>query len=156
MTKFDADAVWRLVQSTEELDKNSHYLYVLLGTYFGDTCSVARTAEGELAGFVTGFRSPTDPDVLFVWQLAVASHLRGRGIAPLLANHVLDRQSVPAHSVAASISPGNGASEGFFRSLADALGWDLSIQPFLNSTDVPAEAGPHNDERLFLLKRPEP
>jgi len=146
----DATAIWRLIEVTPELDKNSHYLYLLLGTHFGDTCVVAER-QGQIVGVVTGFRPPTHPQRLFVWQLAVHPESRGQGIARRLVECLLDMQSMPVERLDVTIAPDNAASQAVFRSIARRRRWTIESAPFLCGTDVPSEAGPHDDEWLFVL-----
>ena len=61
----------RLVADTGVLDLNSTYTYLLMATDFAAT-SIVADRDGDLCGLVTGYHPPTRPEVLFVWQVAVA------------------------------------------------------------------------------------
>ncbi|MGD2116620.1 MAG: GNAT family N-acetyltransferase, partial [Acidobacteriota bacterium] len=74
-TPEDGGAIWRLVKDSRVLDVNSSYAYLLWCKHFGHT-SVVAELDGEPAGFVTGFRPPEHPEVIFVWQVAVAAAAR--------------------------------------------------------------------------------
>nr|WP_060887801.1 diaminobutyrate acetyltransferase [Streptomyces caniscabiei] len=67
----DGFAVWELVKGTPGLDTNSPYSYVLWFRDFAD-CSLLATVNGEIVGFLTGYRRPDEPDTYFVWQTAVS------------------------------------------------------------------------------------
>lgn len=153
LRRSDATAVWRLIRETADLDQNSPYLYLMLGTYFTETCAVLDAPGGGLAGVLTGFRPPEDPGLLFVWQLAVAEEHRGRGVARSLLDHVLSRHP-DVDAVGATIAPTNAASQGVFLGLARDRGWHVAVEPFLLGSEMPAEAGEHDDESLFLVTRP--
>jgi L-2,4-diaminobutyric acid acetyltransferase len=114
----DGAVMCQLVQETAPLDPNSCYAYLLLCTHFADTCVVAED-DGELVGFVSAYRPPTDRDVLFVWQVAVKSTARGKGIAKTMIRTLLDRDTCQSVTfLEATVTPSNVASQTLFRSLA--------------------------------------
>ena len=116
----DGAAMCRLVQATTPLDPNSCYAYLLLCTHFADTCVVAED-DDELVGFVSAYRPPTDPDVLFVWQVAVKSTARGNGLAKTMIQTLLERDRCQDVTfLEATVTPSNVASQALFRSLAKA------------------------------------
>jgi L-2,4-diaminobutyric acid acetyltransferase len=67
----DGFVVWELVKNTPGLDTNSPYSYVLWFRDFAD-CSLLATVNGEIVGFLTGYRRPDEPGTYFVWQTAVS------------------------------------------------------------------------------------
>jgi L-2,4-diaminobutyric acid acetyltransferase len=114
----DGAAMSKLVQETPPLDANSCYAYMLLCTHFAATCVVAED-EGELVGFVSAYRPPTDPSALFVWQVAVKSAARGRGLAKAMIQTLLARETCRGVTfLEATVTPSNVASQTLFRSLA--------------------------------------
>ncbi len=82
-TKRDGAALWRIARDSQKLDLNSSYAYLLWCVDFADTSVVARVDE-EIVGFVIGYRRPTEPDAVLVWQVAVDASQRGRGLAGAL------------------------------------------------------------------------
>jgi L-2,4-diaminobutyric acid acetyltransferase len=115
----DGAAMCELVQETAPLDPNSCYAYLLLCTHFADTCVVAED-DGDLVGFVSAYRPPTDPDVLFVWQVAVKSTARGKGLAKTMIQTLLERDTCQSVAILeATVTPSNVASKALFRSLAN-------------------------------------
>jgi L-2,4-diaminobutyric acid acetyltransferase len=91
---------------------------LLLCTHFADTCVVAEDGD-ELVGFVSAYRPPTDPDVLFVWQVAVRSTARGKGLAKTMIRTLLERDACQSVTfLEATVTPSNVASQTLFRSLA--------------------------------------
>src|ERR1700709_225784 len=77
----DGAAIWRIARDSEVLDLNSSYSYLLWCRDFAATSVVARDTEGSPIAFVTGYVRPERPEALVVWQVAVDSDHRGRGLA---------------------------------------------------------------------------
>ena len=126
----DAADLWQLVADSGTLDRNSVYLYLLLCHDFADTCVVAERA-GKVVGFVSAYRLPSDPTVLFVWQIGVDVSARRQGLALRMLGHLI-RQFVHAgvskdsiRFVEATVSPSNVASRQLFESLARGVGAPL-------------------------------
>jgi L-2,4-diaminobutyric acid acetyltransferase len=115
----DGAAMCQLVQETTPLDPNSCYAYLLLCTHFSDTCIVAEGGNG-LVGFVSAYRLPTDPDVLFVWQVGVKPVARGKGLAKTMIRTLLKRDTCQdVKFLEATVTPSNVASQSLFRALAN-------------------------------------
>ncbi|GAB7054396.1 MULTISPECIES: diaminobutyrate acetyltransferase [Paenibacillus] len=148
--KEDGGKVWELIRSAGALDLNSAYCYIMLCDYFRDTCLVAEQG-GRLAGFVSAFRPSGREDTLFVWQIAVASEYRGRGIGKTLLDKLLAQCGErPVHYVEATISPSNQASRQLFGSLARR--YNIA---FIARKGYPAEIfpghGSHEEESLYRI-----
>lgn len=142
----DGAQLWSIVRSTTTLDLNSPYCYFLLADHFADTCVIASSA-GEPVGAVVGYRKPSDPRTLFVWQVAVADSHRGRGIGRAMLDHLV--ATVAPERVEASVGPSNEASLRMFRSLARAWGGDFASGPWL-TPDLFPEPG-HEAEDLIRI-----
>ena len=105
---------------------NSAYLYLLLCRDFADTCLVAER-DGKLVGFVSAYRLPSDPTVLFVWQVGVAVSARREGLALGMLRRLVRKFTQFSNSsdsirfVEATVSPSNVASRHLFESLARGL-----------------------------------
>lgn len=118
----DGRRLWRLVKDSGVLDLNSAYLYTMMCDYFADTCVLTRTADGEEIGFVMGFIPPAKQDTLFVWQIAVASEHRGKGLGTQMLMELLRRESCQkTRYIEATISPSNHASRAMFHRVAAKL-----------------------------------
>src|SRR5690606_42164986 len=65
-----------LVARCQPLDTNSVYCNLLQCSDFADTAIAAEDANGQLVGFISGYRPPSRPDTLFVWQVAVDASMR--------------------------------------------------------------------------------
>jgi L-2,4-diaminobutyric acid acetyltransferase len=113
----DGVACWRLAAATGVLDVNSRYAYLLWCRDFAGTSVVARR-DGDVLGFVTGFRRPDVPSTLVVWQVAVDEEARGRGLAGAMLDSLFD--SVPdVDHVETTITPDNRGSIALFSRFAE-------------------------------------
>ena len=115
----DAAEIWRLVERSEVLDGNSPYAYLLLCTHFSQTGLVARL-DGELAGFVLGYARPDHGESAFVWQVAVAEPMRGRGLGGQLLDAWFAQcaRHRGVRYLEATVTPSNRASKALFASFA--------------------------------------
>lgn len=146
-TRDDAANMWRLADGA--VDSNSPYSYLMLVEYLAGTCAVAVDDDGEIAGFVTGFRLPEDQSTLFIWQIAVSSKRRGLGIGAQLLDGVADRPMVPRlRYLEASVTPGNDASEGLFRAFAESRRTECVEEQLFEAADFP---GDHDPEVRFRI-----
>jgi L-2,4-diaminobutyric acid acetyltransferase len=113
----DGVACWRLAAATGVLDVNSRYAYLLWCRDFAATSVVARR-DGDLLGFVTGFRRPEAPSTLVVWQVAVDPAARGHGVAAAMLDTLFDRVSEVDH-LEATVTPDNTGSIALFSRFAE-------------------------------------
>lgn len=144
----DGADVWALIRDTGVLDLNSSYCYLMLNSYFRETCVIAER-NGEVIGFVSGFILPDHENTLFIWQVAVAEQARGLGVASKMLQRILARDACSdVHFVETTVSPSNAASEAMFRRLARRLGTKLSevgeYHPALFLDN-------HESERIFRI-----
>ncbi|MBE0493969.1 MAG: diaminobutyrate acetyltransferase [Thiomicrospira sp.] len=152
----DGAAITRLVKQSQTLDVNSSYLYFLLAEHFSDTCAVAQLddAQNELVGFVTAYRLPKDPSILFVWQVAVDPKMRGQGLAMALLKNLTQRDWFgEIRQVQCTISPSNTASNALFNKLASELNSQTKIEAFLTESHL---GGGHEDEPLVIINLAKP
>lgn len=130
-TARDGLAVHALIASCPPLDANSAYCNLLQCTHFAEFCVVA-TADGEIAGWVSSYLPPDQPDTLFVWQVAVASTARGRGLGQRMLIELLERDVCHAvRWIKTTITAGNRASWALFTALATRLGARVEDAPWL-------------------------
>lgn len=148
-TLADAAAVHALIDECKPLDLNSTYSYMLLCTHFADTCAIAEQ-QGSLLGFLSGYRKPGDDSVLFVWQVAVSSRARGKGVASGLLQEVLGRpEQAAVRHLEATISPSNSASWSLFESFAKKRGASCATQTLFQEEDFGGQG--HEEERLLRI-----
>lgn len=116
----DGPEVWRMVRDST-LDLNSAYAYLMMFRDYAETCAVAER-NGEVQGFVSAYRPPRQPDVLFVWQVGVDEAARGKGLAGEMIQSILRRPGCASvRFVEATVTPSNDASLRLFRGLARKL-----------------------------------
>ncbi len=117
-TLEDAAEMHRLAQASGVLDVNSRYDYLLCCSLFRQTCRVARKGD-EVVGFVTAMRKPEADPVLFVWQVAVDSTVRGQGLGPQMLTDLINAECADGgRFVEATVSPDNTASYRMFEKAA--------------------------------------
>ena len=150
-TVADGAALWRIAKESGTLDLNSSYSYLLWCRDFAGTSAVARAADGEVVGFVTGYVRPEEPRTLLVWQVAVDAGQRGRGVAAALLDGLTARLAAesPVTAVETTITPGNTASERLFTSYAARHGATVSREVLFGAGLFPD--GPHDPEVLYRI-----
>ena len=121
----DGAAIHNLIRCSPFLDDNSLYCYLVICSHFSATSVVARS-EDELAGVITAYVPPEQPDTLFVWQVAVAKSAQRRGLARQMLEHILSRDSLQhIRWLETSVTADNDASRALFASLARRAGCDI-------------------------------
>ena len=145
----DGEAVLKLVAECPPLDLNSLYAYLLQCAQFSDTCRVAEL-DGKVVGWISGHRLPSEPDVLFIWQVAVHPDVRGEGLGVSLLDQLLvDAQADGIRRLKTSITEDNKASWGLFEAIADDLNAALTSKPwFGRETHF---GGRHDTEHLVTI-----
>ena len=144
----DGTRMWEIARDSQVLDLNSSYAYVLWCRDFSATSVVALDGQ-RVVGFVSGYRRPADPQVVFVWQVAVDADQRGRGVAGRMLDGLLDR--LEPHGVQrleTTISPDNSASKAMFTALARRRGTDITRQDLFAPSLFP---GSHEAEELYTV-----
>jgi L-2,4-diaminobutyric acid acetyltransferase len=147
----DGAALWRLAKDSKTLDLNSSYSYLLWCRDFAGTSAVARGADGEPVGFLTGYVRPDRPGTLLVWQVAVDFAHRGLGIAAALLDGLTARLTAERRitEIETTISPGNTASERLFTSFAARHGAEVTREVLFPADLFPD--GPHDPEVLYRI-----
>ncbi|MFW2542410.1 diaminobutyrate acetyltransferase [Primorskyibacter sp. 2E107] len=115
----DGAAIWSLISDCKPLDENSMYCNLLQADHFRDTCVVAEL-DGEIVGWVSGYLLPNDAETLFVWQVAVSSAARGRGVGGRMLSHLFDRvEREGVRRIQTTITRDNDASWALFTGFAE-------------------------------------
>jgi len=90
----------------------------LFFVHFEGTSFVAERDDGELAGFLVGFLSQTDPSEAYVHFLGVAPEERGSGLGRTLYERFFEAARAEGRSVVRCVtSPENEASLAFHRAV---------------------------------------
>ena len=132
----DGADVHDLIAACPPLDQNSLYANLLQCTDFADTCAIAYDSasgdktSGEAVGWISGYRPPNEPDVYFLWQVAVRESARGQRLSRRLLTDILDRPAQRGvRFIKTTITPDNEASWALFQGLADWLDAPLKSRP---------------------------
>ncbi|CAM2761739.1 diaminobutyrate acetyltransferase [Vibrio tubiashii] len=145
----DGDDIFNLIAQCPPLDTNSSYCNFLQSTHFRQTCLLARY-EGEISGFISGYRKPEEPSTLFVWQVAVAPNYRGKGLAYQMLQALLAKDSLQGiDAIETTITRENGASWALFKKLDAQNGQQGSVSTFLDQTTH--FKGKHDTEYLYRI-----
>jgi len=144
----DGPAVHALIERVGTLELNSGYAYLLLCDHFGST-SVVAERDGQLLGTVLGYRPPSRPDAIFVWQVGVDPAARGTGLGKkLLRAFTRTPGAAGARFLEATVAPSNAASRALFTSFARAESAPLAEQPGYGAPHLPMG---HEPEPLLRI-----
>ncbi len=145
----DSPALYSLVERCKPLDLNSRYAYMLIASHFRSTSIVAEE-DGRIVGLISGYRIPETPNILFVWQVAVAAHMRGRGVAIHLLTDLLKRPSLAdIEFIDTTVTPSNTASDRLFHRLGALLGTRVEIQTCFTGEHFGGDD--HEEELLYRI-----
>jgi L-2,4-diaminobutyric acid acetyltransferase len=146
----DGAAIHAVVAACPPLDLNSRYAYLLLCRQFANTCVIAEQ-NGVAVGAITAYFPPLQSDTLFVWQVAVASHMRGQRLGTNMLQHLLQRcmQSRRLRWVETTISPSNHPSQKLFTGFARQHGIALSSTIYFAADDF--GESDHDEECLYRI-----
>ncbi len=144
----DGVRLWEIARDSRVLDLNSSYSYILWCRDFAAT-SVVSDVDGRAVGFVTGYIRQDAPTTFFVWQVAVDSDQRGKGLAGRMLNELLDRLTPQGIThLETTISPDNEASIALFTALARTRGTDIGKSDLFAPNDFPDS---HEAEELYTV-----
>lgn len=156
----DGSKVFELISKCSPLDENSRYCNLLQCSHFSDTSSIAEL-NGEVVGFVSGYRVPNNPSVYFVWQVAVSTKARGKNLGKrMIIDVVKDLEGI--ESIYTSITENNIPSQKTFASIASTLDAEVSKKVLFHeekhfdgesNTEILWQIGPFDDvdEKLELV-----
>ena len=148
-TSQDGIRVHRLIAACPPLDTNSIYCNLLQCHHFADT-SVKVEQDGDLMGFISGYIPPNEPDVLFIWQVAVSPAARGMGLGKRMLSHLMDRPAcAEVRYMRTTVTPDNEASLAMFASYARSAGAEVDDN-ILFDRDLHFD-GKHASEVLYTI-----
>lgn len=145
----DGPAIHALIAACPPLDANSLYCNLLQTSHFADSCILAER-DNRTVGWISGYRLPTDPQTLFIWQVAVDASARGRGLGERMLTALLARRGLAdIRQIQTTITPSNQASWGLFRRVAAKVDAALhSRELFKGDTHF---GGAHESEYLVTI-----
>lgn len=125
-TAADGPAVTALIAACAPLDANSAYCNLLQCSDFAGTCVVAERA-GAIVGWISGYRPPSHPDRIFVWQVAVSPSARGLGLGGRMLDALIARPAANgATALTTTVTEANAASWALFEAFARRHGARLT------------------------------
>ena len=110
--------------------------------HFRDTSTIVEDEHGELAAFLVGFRSQSQPGVAYLHFVGVRPDLRRSGLARTLYERFFAQMRASGcRRVDAITGPGNRRSQAFHRSMGFELGGDTEVDgvPAYLDYDGPGE-----------------
>lgn len=147
----DGAELHRIATESQVLDVNSRYAYLLWCRDFAGTSVVARRGV-DLVGFVTGYRRPDRPEVLFVWQVAVDAAARGSGVAGRMLDGLVAR--VPGvTALETTVTDDNAASRALFAAFAARHGAELERTELFGSDVLGGRHEPEILHRISPIER---
>lgn len=147
--KQDGQTIHQLIKQCPPLDLNSVYTYLLLCEHFQQTCVVAEM-DGQICGFVSAYIHPEQPDVLFIWQVAVHERARGMRLGQQMLTSLLERPSTrQVKFLETTVGPDNIASRRMFRALANQSGAAVEERALFGSELFGPDG--HDDECLLRI-----
>jgi len=148
-TLADGPQVFSLIANCPPLDQNSRYCNLLQTSHFSTTC-VGAWDDDTLIGFVSGYLLPTQPNVYFLWQIAVSAQARGQNMAQRLIDFVLQAEATRRVThLQTTITDDNAASQRVFNKVAER--YQASIERTLWLDQDQHFAGKHASEWLYTL-----
>jgi ribosomal protein S18 acetylase RimI-like enzyme len=100
--------------------------------HFADTSTIVEDPRGELAGFLVGFRSQSQPDVAYIHFVGVRPDLRQGGLARTLYERFFTAmRAAGCRRVDAITGPVNRRSQAFHRALGFSATGDAEIEGVL-------------------------
>jgi L-2,4-diaminobutyric acid acetyltransferase len=128
-TAEDGPAISALIAASPPLDTNSAYCNLLQCSDFADTCVVAER-DGRIVGWISGYRPPSHPERIFVWQVAVDTSARGLGLGGRMLDELIARPAAKgATTLTTTVTETNDASWGLFQAFARRHGAGLTKSP---------------------------
>lgn len=122
----DGPAISALIAQCPPLDGNSAYCNLLQCSDFADTCVVAKRGN-DIVGWISGYRPPSHPERIFVWQVAVHGSARGIGLGGRMLDELIARPAVHgATTLTTTITAENPASWALFTAFARRHGARLT------------------------------
>ena len=145
----DGAAIYNLIKRSKPLDLNSLYCYLIICEHFNET-SIVVQLESEITGFISAYIHPKKEDTLFIWQVAVDTSMRKKGLAMRMVMAILGRDvSIKIRYIETTVSPSNEPSSRFFHSLALSLRTELKQETFITESMFGDEN--HEDEVLYRI-----
>ncbi|HOM95848.1 MAG: GNAT family N-acetyltransferase [Candidatus Methanofastidiosa archaeon] len=110
----DVDRIRKFVNECKPLELHTPFTYWTLFNYFSNLCFLIEEDEKTI-GFISGIKSSIDKDVVYLWQIGVSEHHRGKNYASLLIDYFVESVALlNCSKIHVSISPKNMSSYNAF------------------------------------------
>ncbi len=137
------------MQRCAPLDPNSVYCNLLQCHHFANT-SILAESEDAVVGFVSAYLLPSSPSTLFIWQVAIDSVVRGKGLALSMLQQLLLRDACrDVNHIHTTITADNKASWALFKKLSKSLNTTL-FQDVLFDSEQHFESLHHSEILVSL------
>lgn len=148
-TLQDGAEIHALIAACPPLDRNSLYCNLLQCSHFADTSIVAEL-DGRIVGWISGYILPTQPDHLFIWQVAVHPTARGQNLGAMMITEILKRPACNAVThLVTSITEENVASWRMFSRFSGMMKTVLESRPWLRAETHLAGRHPTEHEAVI-------
>lgn len=125
------------------------YCNLLQCSHFADTSVIAK-ADAAIVGFISGYRIPSRPEVLFVWQVVVARSARGKGLAGRMLQAQLESEACAGvRFIETTITEDNAVSRALFKKFAERNG--AALEESGGFDEARHFGGQHASERLIRV-----
>lgn len=155
---LDGSAINALIKNSPPLDTNSAYCNLLQCSHFAETCVVAES-NNQILAWLSAYIPPEQQDHIFIWQVAVNSQARGKGLAKRLLATLLKRKALAkVQYLITTITEDNQASWSLFESFANAHQLNLTSTPHFekdrhfqgaHETEFLVKIGPFNTTEVY-------
>jgi diaminobutyrate acetyltransferase len=113
-TENDFLDVYNFVSNCKPLEKYYEHFYKIMLRYFSNSCFIAEFKD-EIIGFVMGFKSQTDENTFFLWQIGVNPSHRGKKVAENLLKKLENTaETQGCNKMEVTVDPENIASQKLF------------------------------------------
>jgi L-2,4-diaminobutyric acid acetyltransferase len=105
------------------------YCNLIQCDHFRDTCILAELND-QIVGWISAYIMPSDPETLFVWQVAVSSKARGKGLGSRMLTKLIERgECQGVNRLQTTITIDNDASWALFGRFSKSQGGKLRSEP---------------------------
>lgn len=109
--------IQKLIGELKGLVQHPVHFYKIMIHYFGNSFFIIKK-DDKIIGFVWGFVSQTNKDILFLWQIGVIKEFRGKNIAQKLVERFIEyAKDNNCKKVHATVETGNIASWKMFEKM---------------------------------------
>jgi L-2,4-diaminobutyric acid acetyltransferase len=106
--------------------------------------------DSEVVSFISAYIHPKKPDTLFVWQVAVGSRARGKGVGKIMLEKLVQREVCKeVVYLETTVTPSNNPSRSLFYSFSRAVDAKVEEEVFFPK-EVFGEEG-HEEEILIKI-----